>query len=598
MKWQWRRFFPSSPRLLGSPGQWIVWGILCGVLSGLGAAFFYIMLEAARTYLFESTTGIVAHSPPGEPPIFSPVATSVKRWLLLVVPTLGGLVSGLLVYTFAPEAEGHGTDAVIDAFHNQRGFIRKRIPIIKSIASAITIGTGGSAGREGPIAQIGAALSSMLSDLFRLGDTQRRLFLLCGLAGGIGAIFRAPLGGAIFAAEVLYIADFEAGALIPAIISSVVAFSVFSSIFGFGSEKIFHTPDVYHLHIGELPLFAALGILCAVVGMIYVKMFYGMRDYFFRKLPLPPHIKPAIGGFLVGVTALFCIEAIGGGYGVIQKAMSGNLAVKAMLIIGTLKIFTTCFTISSGGSGGVFAPSLFIGAMLGGAFGYGMVDLFPATVQQPWAYVLVGMSGFFSGVAKAPLATLFLVVEMTGSYGLLVPLILVGGIAILFTRDVTIYEKQVQSRTESAAHRGDFIVDVLNRIKVEQVYRKVPDLKVLYVDTHLADLRDVITETDQTYFPVKDREGNYCGILSLRSMRSIMFEHDLDDLVVVGDMMTPFVAVYLDENLNSCLQKFIEYDYGQLPVFSDEKLTELLGILTHEDVISAYQREVIRVKNK
>ena len=335
--------------------------------------------------------------------------------MMLWIPALGGLISGLIVFNFAPEAEGHGTDAMIDSFHRKKGVIRRRVPLIKTIASAITIGSGGSAGKEGPIAQIGAGFGSFLASVLKVSDRERRIMLLAGAAGGIGAIFKAPLGAALFATEVLYRKeDFEFEAIIPCTLSSIVAFMVFT--FHDGNATVFHIPAFSLATPGQLPFYAVLGVLCALVAFPYIKFFYGSRDRFFRRLNIPKSIKPAIGGLMVGIIALFLPEVLGGGYPWMQSAIDGHLAIRLMAVLIVAKIAATSFTISSGGSGGVFAPSLFIGSMLGGAFGNLCQRFFPHIITEPGAFVLVGMGGFFAGVAKVPIAALIMVAEMTGGY--------------------------------------------------------------------------------------------------------------------------------------------------------------------------------------
>src|SRR4051794_23039257 len=282
-------------------GRVAVCSPLVGLIAGLGAVAFLRLLELMYRYVLGGLMHLVL-PPTGEG---APRALSYPYpwWLVLLVPALGGLVSGLIVFTWAPEAEGHGTDALIRAFHRGGGMIRGRVPLIKGIASIITIGTGGSAGQEGPIAQIGAGFGSFLARLLRLSPSERRLLMLAGTAGGIGAIFRAPLGGALFAVEVLYATTaIESAALLPCLASSIVAYSTFALFIT--PQPIFIVPDLAFRGLSELPMFALLALACAGVGWIYVRVFYGIRDYVFKPLPLPRHIKPALGGLLLGLIAL------------------------------------------------------------------------------------------------------------------------------------------------------------------------------------------------------------------------------------------------------------------------------------------------------
>ena len=566
--------------------------VLIGLVSGLGAMAFFFCLEWTRWFVMGYLAGAPAPPPAGEHLVELAVNTPYRWWVLLLAPVVGGLISGFLVYTYAPEAEGHGTDAMIDAFHNLRGIIRTRVPYIKSVASIVTLGTGGSAGREGPIAQIGAGFGSWLSRMLKLPVRERRIFLLAGCAAGLGAIFRAPLGAAITSVEVLYREDFESEAIIPCVISSVIAYSIFTYAFGF--DPIFATPKFMFRDVRELLVYGVLGLICAPVGALYVKFFYGTRDAF-RKLTIPKQLRPALGGLGVGLIALAVPEAISGGYGYLQLAIYGQMGIGIMLLAAAAKIVTTSLTIGSGGSGGVFGPTLFIGGMLGGVVGQVGHMLFPALVHQPGAYVLVGMAAFFAGSAKAPMGGLLMVSEMTWSYGLLPPLMLVSVIAILFNRGSSIYEKQIKNKFQSPAHRGELTVDVLSELRVRDIFKPDREFTVLHADTGFNELRRIISQTGQNVFPVLDREGHLIGLLSLKNVRTVLFEESLKDLVVVGEVCTRPVSLTLDQSLYDALLTFLDTGYSQIPVVDYENGRQrILGLLEHADVIAAYHREVSR----
>jgi CIC family chloride channel protein len=579
---------------LGSePAKRISISILIGMVSGLGAMAFFFCLEWLRWFCLGYLAGAPAPAPAGEQLVHMAVNTPYRPWLLFLIPAVGGAISGFLVYTWAPEAEGHGTDAMIDSFHNLKGFIRTRVPFIKSLASVVTLSTGGSAGREGPIAQIGAGFGSWLSRTLRLSVKERRVFLLAGCAAGLGAIFRAPLGAAITSVEVLYREDFESEAIIPCVIASVIAFSMFSFTFGF--EPIFDTPRFVFRDPRELLVYAALGVVCAPVGAGYVKFFYGTRDAFRKLTRIPRHLRPALGGLGVGLIALVVPQAIGGGYGYLEQAIHGELAIRVMLMAAAFKIVTTSLTIGSGGSGGVFGPTLFIGGMLGGVVGWAGHALFPEVVHQPGAYVLVGMAAFFAGSAKAPLGALLMVSEMTWSYGLLPPLMLVSVIAILFNRTSSIYEKQVRNKFASPAHEGDLTVNVLSELKVSDVFSPDQSFMALKASTPFQELREAISESGQSVFPVLDAYERVSGLLSLKNVRTVLFEDALSELVVVGELATGPVSLALDQNLYDALLTFLDSGHSQLPVVDYENGRQrVLGLLNHEHVIAAYHREVSR----
>ncbi|UCG11458.1 MAG: chloride channel protein [Deltaproteobacteria bacterium] len=574
--------------------RWMFFSLLIGIVSGLGAAAFFFSLEWLKYFVLDYLAGASLEPPAGERLVHGMPHGELTTWVLFLAPAVGGLISGLLVYTWAPEAEGHGTDAMIDAFHNKQGEIRTRVPFIKSAASVITLATGGSAGREGPIAQIGAGFGSWLGRVFNLDTKQRRLLLLAGCAGGLGAIFRAPLGGAITSIEVLYTEDFETDAIVPCVMSSVVAYSLFTFIFG--HQPIFATPALAFTDPRELLIYAVLGLACVPVGWLYSRSLYGLRDRFFRRLPIKPHFLPAIGGLLVGCIGLITPKVLSGGYGTIQLALLGKLSVGLMAIMVLTKIFATSFTIGSGGSGGVFGPSLFIGAMLGGVVGQLGNHYFPEVMRDPGAFALVGMAGFFAGVAKAPIGALLMVSEMTQGYGLVVPLMFVSFISVLLSGRWGIYEKQVKNKFASPAHLSDLTINVLENMQVRDVYKPDKPVTLLPMDMRLKEMKRLMTRTRESFFPVVDEEIRLKGILSFPDLRAILFEDSLSDLIVVGDLAEKPVAVGLNETLYEALIKFIRSGYGQIPILEDDQPGHLVGVLSLEELMEAYHQEMIRLQ--
>ncbi|MBW1974228.1 MAG: chloride channel protein [Deltaproteobacteria bacterium] len=574
--------------------KWVIYGTIVGIVSGLGAVTFFYCLEWGKFYLFEYLAGYKLTHPAGEHLVNIEVVRPFKRWLLFVLPVVGGLLSGLIVYTWAPEAEGHGTDAMIDSFHNRNGYVRWRVPYVKSLASVITLATGGSAGREGPIAQIGSGFGSWLAQVLGLSIKDRRILLLAGCAGGLGAIFRAPLGGALTAVEVLYREDFESEAIVPCVISSVVAYSIFTIIFG--HKPIFETPPVYFTNPLELLTYLVLGLACVPFGYIYVKTFYGLRDRVFRLMPLKRHLKPALGGVFVGLIGLWFPQVLSGGYGTIQKALCGHLTAGFMVVLALLKIVATSCTISSGGSGGVFGPSLYIGAMVGGVVGQLGQQFFPNVVTHPGAFSLVGMGAFFAGVAKAPLGALMMVSEMTQGYGLLVPLMFTSTIAIILSQKWHLYEKQVLNKFHSPAHRAETVVNVLHGLHVGDVCPKGRAVTILPMDMTLGELKRLVARTRDSFFPVVDQDFRLRGVLAVPSVRNLIFEDDLSDLLVVAELVSPPVSVKWNETLDQALVKFLRSGYYHLPVVNDEG--EVEGVLKLDELVSAYHEEMERIKGE
>jgi CIC family chloride channel protein len=582
-------------------GRIIIYSIIVGIISGFGALVFNAILSLVNGGFLQGLARYFPPLPGGERSGAVFVHARVREWIVPIIPMVGGILSGLLVYTFAPEAEGHGTDALIDAYHRRRAFIRPRVPLIKTIASAFTIGTGGSAGREGPIAQIGAGFAAYFSRILRLSDKERRALVLAGAGAGIGAIFRAPLGGALFATEVLYRQpEFEYEAIIPAFISSIVAYSLYCTLWGGGFVAIFDTPRFAFRHPMQLMFYAILAFLLALVGMFYVKTFYYTRDKIFAPLKIPRHLKPAIGGLGVGMIALFIPQVMGMGYGFVQEAIDGRLAIGFMVTLAVVKIFATSLTVGSGGSGGVFAPSLVIGGLLGGAFGQVFHAAFPGIVDEPSAFVLVGMAGFFAGVAKVPIASMIMVSEMAVGYALLVPLMLVTAVAYLFSRDdISIYEKQVNHRIDSPAHQGDFIVDILEGMKVTDILSR--DRKVAFIPeaSSLDEILRIAAETSSYSFPVVSSSGKMVGIISLDDVRGAFLTDGLGPLVIAKDIAVSKVdAIFPDESLNAALRKFISSGYEELPVVDRKDKSKVVGMLTRHDLIVAYNARLRRMKEQ
>jgi CIC family chloride channel protein len=434
----------------------LCYAALLGIVGGLGAQLFVAILNFTERLLL---IGLAGYQPP-EPGTLNPepIIGQWGLWLIPVTTTLGGLLSGMLVYTFAPEAEGHGTDAAVEAFHFKGGRVRPIVPLIKTFASAITIGSGGAAGREGPAAQISVGVGSMLADLFRLSDDERRILILAGMAAGLAAIFRSPLGMAIFAVEILYSGmAFETEALIYTVIASVTAYAV-NGLFA-GWSPIFLFPQTIHFTDPiTLMGYAALGVVAGIIGAIEPPIFYGIRDLF-RSLRIPNHIKPAIGGLLMGLLALVAPETISTGYGWVQKAMTGNYIGWSLILLALAKILAMSLTISSGGSGGVFGPNVYIGGMVGAWVAFVANHLLPGATLNTAAFAVVGMAAVFAGTARVPIASLIMVSEMTGGYGLIVPSMLATAIAFVVERSISagfkyprLYEAQVEQRSDSPTH--------------------------------------------------------------------------------------------------------------------------------------------------
>lgn len=448
--------------------QLIIDAALLGVAGAAAAQLFTLLLRGA-TWLFLNV--LAGYHPPGLPNEGGTLQEIIGRhglWLVPLATTVGGLLVGILVQRLAPETEGHGTDTVVHAFHRTQGVLRPRVTPIKLIASALTIGSGGSAGREGPIALAAAGVGSVYARIMQRPAADRRMLLVVGMAAGIAAIFRSPIGAALFAIEVLYLdMEFESVALLPAMLASVVAYAVNGLFVGW--QPLFRVPSQLTLpRLIDNGWYLVLGVAGGLVAAIVPLVFYGVRDLF-RRMPVPNEVKPAIGGLGMGLLALAWPGVIAGGYGWMQLAIDGRLATGALLALLLVKPLAMSLTISSGGSGGVFAPTLFIGGMLGG--------LLAALTHQPAApLVIVGMAAVFSGAAHVPVASLMMVTEMTGGYTLLVPAALAVMLSYLVQRRLAsrwryqgLYEAQVPGRADSPAHHTEHLKIALRLLKERQV---------------------------------------------------------------------------------------------------------------------------------
>jgi CIC family chloride channel protein len=568
----------------------ILLSALVGVAAALGALMFTYVLDLAGNFFLTTLVGYRMPLPGAEGVTVIP-EPAARRWLLLLVPAVGGLLSGLTVYLLATEAAGHGTDAVIQSFHHGGGAMRKRIPFVKTLATAFTLGSGGSAGREGPIMHVGSGFGSMIGGLFESSPRERRLLILAGAGAGLGAIFRSPLGGALFATEVLYRdVDFETPALVPAFIASIISYSVYCGITGTWGA-IFTVPVLKFNHVVELPVYVFLGVLCAALGALYLKAMHGAEEHVFGPLKVPVYVKPAIGGLLLGGVGYFLPEVLGQGYGWVQLALDGKMPL--MLVAGMMgvKIISTSLTIGSGGSGGTFAPSVVIGGLLGATLGMLLRQWMPGISPDLPAFALVGMAGFLAGVAKTPLSALIMVSEMTMGYGLLVPLMLAtAGAYVLVPRRLSLFKSQVNARVDSPAHEGEFVAGALERIRVKDALPAGQKVVTFHRSSSLGEILDAASDSRQLVFPVLDDAEKLCGVIPFQNIRFFFTERQVPvHAVVAADLVAPaFSAVTLREDLASALRKFRLARLEELPVVEDESSLRIVGVLNRRDVLAAY----------
>ncbi|WP_456433316.1 chloride channel protein [Thermosulfuriphilus sp.] len=591
-----RRWERQKIRFRGA-GRWFILSSLVGILAGLGSIVFHLLIHLGHHYFLDYLTGYLPPYPAGSPELFSPTNRPFNPYMLVLVPALGGLAAGLITSRLCPEAEGHGTDAAIRAYHHEEGRMRARVPLVKTIASFFTLGTGGSGGEEGPITQIGAGWGSFVAQRLKVSPRERRILLAAGMGAGIGSIFRAPLTGALFAAEILYRdTEFEADVLIPSAIASIVAYSVYCMVFGWGAvfaanDYRFESP----LQLGPYALTAF--VLSGAVG-VFVKVFYGFHD-FFKRLELPAFLKPAIGGLGAGILGLFIPDVLNFSYGFIQKALYNEVSMGMLFAVGLGKILATALSIGSGGSGGVFGPSIVIGGSIGGGMGWFFHQFMPDIVPDPAPFVIVGMAGFFAGSSNVPVTSVVVVSEITGSYHLLVPSLLVCSLTFYLCRPWNLYREQVPNQVASPAHKGDFFSDILEDIRVRDIFRPERTYAVIPEDMTLRQFVRFFGRTEQHYFPVVDREGKLTGIFSINDVRGFLLDHDLWDLIIMKDIArSDVITTNPLEDINTVLRKFTIRNIDQLPVVSEEDPRTFIGMISRRDVINFYNQRLEEIKRR
>jgi CIC family chloride channel protein len=545
-------------------------GGIAGLAGGLGAIAFRYIIDLNSLLFFGYILPLISYDVNG------------YNLGIILLPALGGLIVGPLVMKFAPETKGHGVPEVMEAVALKGGRIRKRVAFLKVLVSSITIGSGGSAGREGPIAQIGSTIGSILGQIFKLSAKDIRLLVVCGLSAGIAGTFNAPLGGAIFGMEILYrgIGLFNA---VPIILASVIGAATASSVLG--QQPAFIAPIVAAWGPEELLLYISLGVIFGLISVAWVKTFYAFEDGF-EKLRIPPHFKPALGGLATGVmiTMYWQYGIMGVGYEGVNMVLAGQLSIALLLTLGIMKILATSFSIGSGGSGGIFAPSLYIGAMFGGAMGLIFEMVFPSLVDQPFTYALAGMGALFAGAAQAPLNVIVMIPEMSKNYALIPPLMASSVssffVAWLFLRGSSIYTIKLERRGIRLRMGRSFILDL---IKVEEVMTK--DVIAVNDDMPLMALEILFEEHHHMGYPVKS-DGEVVGIITLRDLQKV--PHEDRSKVKVGDVATKDpIIVHPDDTVHSALDRMHEHGVGRLPVVDRDNPKHMVGIISRTDLVRA-----------
>jgi CIC family chloride channel protein len=553
--------------------------IVIGILSGFANVLFRAAIHFVHEVVFVGGSELLNIDKGG-----------FYMLLIPLLPVCGALLLIPLSLAFKGEINGYGFPRFLERVNIKGGRIKRRTVPLKIVSSALTIGTGGSAGVEGPIAQIGGAIGSFVGQLFKVSGNRIKLLIAAGSAGGIAATFNAPIAGVMFATEIVLLGNYELTSFAAIVISAGIA-TVVSRIY-YGANPIFTVP-AYEVNAYEIPLYIIFGIFIGVVAVMYIRTFYKIKDRF-DDLKIHPQLKPVLGAFMVGSMGIMFPHILGDGYEFIEQALEGNIVFMVMFALIFFKIIATSLTLGSGGAGGVFAPALFIGAMAGGAFGWAVHSMFPAYTSNPGAYATVGVGAFLASATHAPLTAIFLLFEMTGNYKIIVPIMFASILGTLTAK--RLYHDSID--TVELTRKGYNIHDgreatVLSTIMVKDVMKY--EFITIHEDMDIHKLLENVVDRESFYFPVVDNDNLLTGIVSFQDIRSVLFEEDLKGLVRVKYLLSRNVIVLREnDNLNTAIEKFAVKDIGELPVvdrFNDRKI---VGMLKRGDVISAYNRELIK----
>ncbi|HEX5193649.1 MAG TPA: chloride channel protein [Solirubrobacteraceae bacterium] len=578
----------AGAQLQGAPylRKWLILGCLLGVIAGLGAVAFYESLALATHLFLTDLAGYQIPTPASEG-FLAGSSGFPHPWRIPLIVGLGGLLSGVLVYVLAPEAEGHGTDAAIDTVHSNPRGVRVRAVVVKIVASAITIGSGGSGGREGPTAQISSGFGSYLARAFDLSPADGRIAVAAGIGSGIGSIFSAPLGGALLSAEIVYRDDIEVDALIPSMIASIVGYAVSSAFLGFRPLFGFASAGYRFFDPSRLGFYALIGVLSGFMGLAYATGFYGLAERL-ERLPIARWMRPAVGGILVGTLAIALPQVIGTGYGWIQKSLGHQLLGLPLWVVLALpfaKILATSLSIGSGGSGGIFGPGIVIGAFTGAAVWRLLAPIAPDVPGGPAPFVIVGMMATFGSICRAPLAVMLMVAEMTGSISALAPAMVAVGIATLIVRhfDATIYRSQLRSRADSPAHRLTHDLPLLGSLAVGDFI--APTRLVLAEHEPVREAIGKLAALRLPGAPVVDERGAFTGVVHVDAL-----ERAADDggHASIGHLSDPTAPTTTDvDRLDSALEALLTARANWIPVLDRDR--RVVGILTVSAVVRGYR---------
>ena len=555
----------------------LILACLVGIGAGLASVFFRYLLHQMHYFFFE---------------IVYPWLASTSIFLLPLIPMIGAVILIPFSLRYRGEINGYGMPRFLIAVHLHGGLIKTRQIFIKIFTAALTISTGGSAGVEGPIAQIGGAVGSSIGRFFEMGSHRLKVLIACGSAAGIAAQFNAPLAGVLFAQEIVMVGEFQLQTFGVIVIASGLATAISRAYYS--SAPTFGVLQYDFISYYEFAFYIVLGLLIGVLAYLFIRIFFFTGDRF-AQLKIHAQLKPILGAFLVGVLGLVHFGVLGDGYSFINAAIQSpaSISIGAIALLVILKMVATSITLGSGNVGGVFAPALFIGAMIGAVFGWGLDLLFPQIGIQPGSYALVGMGAFLAAATHAPMTAIFLLFELTSNYQVIIPIMFASVIGVMVARRLCddSLDSMDLSRQGIYLHKGTE-ANILNSILVTTVM--VREFEKLQETMSFAEFLRCFPSSKAQYYPVIDADNNLTGVVSFQDIREIMLEEGLEHLVVMKDLaQTDVITLFPGDNLTEAIRKLGIKDIAAIPVVSPENPRKILGILKRKDVIDVYNKAVL-----
>ena len=550
-----------------------------GIMAGIGNIVFRTVTEFVHESIFVPGHEIVSRG-------------GLWTFLLPLIPVCGMILLMPLSILFPGEVNGYGFPKFLRKVNLEGGIVRFRTIVLKIVSCALTIGTGGSAGVEGPIAQVGGAIGSQVGQFFRVSGDRMKVYIAAGAAGAVGAVFNAPIAGIFFASEIVLLGTYDLSSFSALVISSALA-TVVSRAY-YGQVPVFPIPDYQLVNsFVEIPLYMFMGVIVGIIAVLHIRVFYSVRD-FYADLRLHPLIKPLTGALVVGCIGIVFPQVMGDGYDYMETILTGGGALHILVALVFLKIIATAVTLGSGGAGGVFAPGLFIGAMIGGAFGSVVHSLWPELTATPGAYAAVGIGAFLAAATHAPMTAIFLLFEMTGNYLIIIPVLLASTIGTVVARrlDEDSIDTVDFSREGIDIHEGREMA-VLKSIKVGAVVSE--DVDFISERANIDQLLTIFQMANSFYFPVIDESGTMTGVVSLQDVKGLLNDEKLRHDRKVGDICTrDVIFLALDDNLHTAMQMFDLKGLDEIPVVESADSRWVVGMLKRRDAIAAYNREIVK----